>query len=297
MERHSGRAYKVEAEIPLDIGRVQLVRKFWNEPIDVFGVACTHHLELSLLSQTSKAKGCFPDDWGPHRFEPIGELFLLPAKHMVHARSNCRHQNSIICSFDPVAVSTWFDGDLEWTEGRLQGSLDIVNTNIRSLLFRIGEEMRNPGFASETMVELMAGQTAVELSRYLLGIDESKAMGGLSPWRLRLIDERLTDGSTPPSLTELATLCNLSVRHLTRAFRASRGRSIGSYIAEHRIDHAKRLLASGLRVKSVAYTTGFTAPSNFAAAFQRATGETPRQYRHRASRGNVSVQADRSKTH
>jgi transcriptional regulator GlxA family with amidase domain len=37
-------------------------------------------------------------------------------------------------------------------------------------------------------------------------------------------------------------------------------------------------------VKTVAFATGFTAPSNFAAAFRRATGETPRQYRQRALR-------------
>jgi AraC family transcriptional regulator len=207
----------------------------------------------------------------------------------VQARSDCRRQRSIICIFDPVAVAAWFGDELEWTDSRLRGSLNIVNPNIRSLLFRIGEEMRNPGFASETMIELMAGQAALELSRYLLGIGESKAPGGLSPWCLKLIDERLTDAGTPPSLHELATLCNLSVRHLTRAFRASRGRSIGSYIAERRIERARELLESGMSVKSVAYATGFRAPSNFAAAFLRATGQTPRQYRQRAGRQNATV--------
>ena len=295
MQHHSGRSTRIEAELPLSLGRVQIVRKFWNAPIDVFGTANTHHLELSLLPRSSNATGCFPDHWGPDRFEPIGEVFLLPAQHMVHARSDCRHQNSVVCSFDPRAVGAWFDDRLKWTDCRLQGSLNIINANVRSLLFRIGEEIRNPGFASETMVELMAAQVAVELSRHLVGIDESKELSGLSPWRLKLIDERLGYGGAPPSLTELATLCNLSVRHLTRAFRASRGRSIGSYIAEQRIDHAKRLLASGLRVKSVAHTTGFTAPSNFAAAFLRATGETPRQYRQRASRNGIDPAVVRPK--
>lgn len=288
---------QIEADVPLEIGRVQLVRKFWNEPIDVLGTSKMHHLELALLPNSSTARGCFPDQWGPDRFEPIGEVFLLPAQLMVHAKSDCRQQNSVVCWFDPGAVAAWLGSDLEWTHSRLQGSLDIVNSTIRSLLFRIGEEIRNPGFASETMVELMAGQVTIELSRHLSKIEERKRKTGLSPWCLKLIDERLADGGAPPALSELAGLCNLSVRHLTRAFRTSRGRSIGSYIAEQRIDHAKQLLALGLRVKSVAHSTGFTAASNFAAAFLRATGETPRQYRRRTSRKMVGELSVRPKVH
>jgi len=290
---------QIVAEVPLEIGRVEIVRKFFNGPIDVFGSSHMHHLELTLLPSSSSARFCFPDRWGPDRFEPIGELFLLPAQHMVHAKSesDCRQQNSIVCWFDPGAVAAWLGSDLEWTDSRLQGGLDIVNSSIRGLLFRIGEEIRNPGFASETMVELMAAQATIELSRHLSRIDERKRRTGLSACCLKRIEERLAEAGTPPTLSELAGLCNLSVRHLTRAFRASRGRSIGSYIAERRINHAKQLLELGLRVKSVAHSTGFTAASNFAAAFLRATGETPRQYRLRTSRKMIGQFSVRPKMH
>ena len=287
----------IDAEANLGIGSVQLVRKTWNEPIDVFGTGNRHHLELALMPNSCTARGCFPDLWGPNRFEPIGEVFLLPAQHVVHAKSDCRQQNSIVCSFEPAGVAAWFGRDLEWTNCRLQGTLDIANPGVRSLLFKIGEELRNPGFASETMVELMAAQVAIELSRHLSQIEERQRKTGLSPWCLKRIDQRLEDIGTPPTLAELAVLCNMSVRHLTRAFRASRGRSVGSYIAEHRIDHAKRLLAMGLRVKSVAHSAGFTAASNFAAAFYRATGETPRQYRQRTSRRALGATGARLKVH
>jgi AraC family transcriptional regulator len=283
MDRFDGVLIEVEAEMPLSIGHVQIVQKSWSEPIDIVATAHTHHLELTLLPHSDNSKGCFLDDWGPHRFEAFGGMFLLPARHTIHAKSSCQCQNSIVCTFDPAAVATWFDGEVEWTDGRLQGSLDVVNANIRGLMFRIGEEIRSPGFASETMVELMTSQVALDLSRHLRMIDESKAIGGLSPRRLKLIDERLVDGGSSPSLTELAALCHLSVRHLTRAFRVSRGQSIGSYIAEHRIDQARRLLDAGASIKSIAYTLGFSAPSNFTAAFLRATGETPRQCRQRAN--------------
>jgi len=281
MERSSGETKSIEAQRPLGIGQVQMVRAAWEAPIERSGIAGEHRLELALLPHSQGARACFPDLWGPHRFEPMGPLFLLPAQQRVHARSDCRQQQSIICSFRPEAVATWLGREPAWTHRRLEGSLNIVNGSIRQLLLRMGAELRAPGFASEALLDSMAIQLAVELSRHLSGIDEAGATGGLCAWRLRRIDERLAQDGATPTLEALAGLCHLSVRQLTRAFRLSRGCSIGHYIAEQRMERARRMLSAGLPVKAVAYTTGFTAPSNFAAAFLRATGETPRQYRER----------------
>src|SRR3546814_10190950 len=127
------------------------------------------------------------------------------------------------------------------------------------------------------MVDLMAAQAAIGRARQLLGLGDGVAVGGLAVWQLRRIDERIAGDPLPPSLNELAQLCGISPRHLTRAFRASRGCSIGEHLAAHRIEQSRQMLAAGSGVKAVAYTLGFTAPSNFAAAFRRATGESPRQ--------------------
>ncbi len=280
MEQVTGEQ-KVEAESQVGLGCVRVVSKFWDKPVDILGHPKHHHLEMSLLPRPELAQACFVDHWSPQRFEPFGDLFLLPARQRIRAQSNCRHQNSIVFTIEQEAVAPWFDQSLRWTDSRLQSALDIASGKIRSLLFQIGEELRSPRFASSNMVELLSGQVVIELSRYLLSVDDEKSRGGLSDVRLRLIDERLAERDIPPSLAELAQLCNLSVRQLTRAFRVSRGRSIGKYIAEYRLDRAKRLLASGMSVKSVAYTVGFSAPSNFTAAFLRETGETPRDYRLR----------------
>lgn len=277
------RTTQIDAEMALRVGRVQLVRNVWHAPIDAQGAADDHHLELSLLPNDGEPKGCFPELWGPRRFEPIGEIFLLPATQMFHARSQCRQQHSLVCRFDPRAVDEWFDGALCWTDGRLRGGLNITSRRIRALLSRMAEELRQPGFASTAMVDLMAAQAAIELSRHLLDLGKVAAVGGLASWQLRRIDERMAGDPAAPSLSELAQLCGISPRHLTRAFRVSRGCSIGEHLAAHRIEQSQRMLAAGRSVKAVAYTLGFTAPSNFAAAFRRATGESPSQYRQRSA--------------
>lgn len=280
MQRHQHHS-ETETESTMALGHIKVVHQSWNEPINICGTSSEHHLEMTLLPISRNARARFVDHWGPQKFEPMGSLFFLPARQKINARSDCRQQRSIVCNFDPAAVENWFDDNLTWTDRRLRGALDIGNTRIRNLLLAIGEEIRAPGFASETLIELMAAQIAIELSRHLLGIDERPHTGGLSRRRLQLIEQRLTEDCQPPSLTELAELCGISVRQLTRTFRASCGRSIGSYIAEQRLNHARRMLTQGMSIKSVAFNTGFSAPSNFSAAFARATGETPRQYRQR----------------
>jgi AraC family transcriptional regulator len=286
---HKPATRQVDAEVATRLGRVCTVRASWPEPIDSVGTPERHWLELSLLPRSRVARGCFPDQWGPHRFERIGALFLLPAGRTVHARSECPVQSSIVCAFDPAATCDWFDDAFAWTDGRLQGGLDLGSTTIRRLVFRLGEEVRSPGFASAALVELMTAQVAIELGRHFRGIGETGASGGLAPWRLRRIDERLAEQAEAPSLAELADLCGLSVRQLARGFRTSRGCSIGTYLAEYRVEQAKRLLAGADSVKRIAHATGFASPSSFSAAFRRATGETPRAFRERIGHGSAIV--------
>ncbi len=277
----------VQAERRTPVALTQLVRFDWDTPLDRVSSAIEAYRVDMCLTPRPNARGCFRETWGPHRFERIGDMFMLPAGRSLHTRAESGRQDSIVCLFDAEAVETWFEGELEWNSRRLEASLDIASPQIRGLLQRLGEEMRHPGFASETMSELISVQIALEISRYCRAINDDAASGGLAPWRLRMIDERLAQETDPPTLSDLAKLCNLSVRQLTRAFRTSRGCSIGDHIAQSRIDHAKRLLTTDACVKSIAYRLGFSSPSSFSYAFRSATGETPRQFRQRAYQGEA----------
>src|SRR5689334_11385901 len=157
----------VEAEASFAFGHAEVIRRVWAEPIDVVGVPDEHRLEFAMLPRSGAARGCFPDRHGMHQFERFGEIFFFPAGHLVHAKSQCRHQYSVVCSFRPEAVEFWFHAGLQWTDARLQASLNISCPSIRSLLSRLGEELRNPGFAGTALIELMASQLGIELARYL----------------------------------------------------------------------------------------------------------------------------------
>lgn len=248
-----------------------------------------YRLDLSLTPRLQNARACYHEHWSPHHFEPLGKIFLLPPNETVVGRGDgANHsQEIILCYLRPEPMREWFEGDLEWTDHRLKAGLDISSTNIHNVLLRLGQEMKHPGFASNVLVELMGAQLAIELGRYCTTISERPTSGGLAPWRMRLIEERLHDVRDAPTLAELAGICNMSVRQLARAFRASRNCSIGDYVAQCRIDNAKKLLTCDESIKAIAHSLGFASSRNFSDAFRRMVGETPSEYRQRV-RAKVS---------
>lgn len=270
-----------EAELATPHGIARIMRFSNVQPTNhVFRRDEHYWLDLCLTPRPEKARGCYFDRWGPHRFERLGEIFLVPPGEALHVRTETgENQASIVCEIHAQAVDRWLEGGLEWTDRRLERGLDIVHPHIRSCLVRLAEEARRGGTGSATLAELIAGQLAIEVARYCEAVAEGPITGGLASWRLRLIDERLHQGGTPPSLGELATLCNLSIRQLTRGFRSSRGCTIGDHIAQIRIEMAKRLLTFDDSVKSIAFALGFVSPSSFSHAFGRATGTTPLRFR------------------
>lgn len=285
MERTATALATIEAELRVPVATAQIVRFNLQGPVDnVMQHESVYRFDLSLTPRMRNARACYRNHWSANRFERLGNLFVVPPGEAMQARSDGGLQESIVCNLRPELIRTWFGGELEWTDRRLQAGLDISDANISRLLMRLAEEMRHPGFASEMLVELVAGQIAIELGRYCANVNDGPNTGGLATWRLRLIDERLREVREPPTLEELAGLCRLSVRQLTRGFRESRGCSIGEHVVSCRIDHAKHLLTKDESVKAIAYSLGFSSPSSFCYAFRKATTETPQNFRRRVWR-------------
>lgn len=271
----------VDAEIRVPSATVQVVRTRPSNGIDHIGhQQDAYWIDLSLTPRPANSYVCYRDRWHENRFERLGQVFLIPPGHTIQARSEGGLPHaSVICSLQPDRLCEWFDGGLEWTDQRLAATLDIPDTHIRRVLLRLAHELQHPGIASQALTELLTAQLAIELGRFYANVKEPQEKGGLSAQRLRLIDERLKDLQHPPTLAELAQLCEMSVRQLARSFRVSRGCSIGEYMATWRMEHAKHMLLDHQSVKAIAYTLGYASPSSFCYAFRNATGQTPSQYR------------------
>ena len=271
----------VQAQLSAPNARVQLVHyRFGEPPESVMHLDDHIRVELCLGARHRSARACFADHWSDARFERIGDLFVVPPTLNMRARSDeTGPLASLVCELALEPVLALFEELPEFSEHYLLSGLDVRDSNLRGLLLRLADEARHPGFASQVLVEALAAQIGVDLLRYGGAIPERPIRSGLTPWQLRRIDERLQDLREAPTLHELAELCRLSVRQLTRSFRTARGCSVGTQIAASQIAHAKTLLAADSSVASIAATLGFSSSSNFCAAFRRSTGLTPGQYR------------------
>lgn len=80
----------------------------------------------------------------------------------------------------------------------------------------------------------------------------------------------------------LAAATGLSRHHFSRRFADATGEPPARYVRRRRLDEATRLLGgTGLPIKAVALRLGFADPNNFARAFRRQFGVSPRGWRQR----------------
>jgi AraC family transcriptional regulator len=279
-------SFEVDAELQGERMKARVVRLSLDAPTaSVLANDNAYMIDMCLTPRPAAAKGNYREHWGPHRFEKLGDIYLVPPGEALHVRGDIVRQAALICELSVEAVHEQIGSDLSWSPQKLASTLDIGSARIRALLLRLTDEVRHPGIASHRMIDLLADELAIEIGRYCLDQSEKPLIGGLSGWRLRLIDERLSQSFDLPQLRELADICGLSVRQLTRGFRVSRGCSIGDYLEQRRMEHSKRLLMQGEAVKGVAFALGFRSPSSFTFAFRRAVGMSPTQFRQRQARG------------
>ena len=280
MQPEAGKVARSLAEIDLPIGTAKVVEYHWDGLLDFVGPTPTHYrIDYALISRGKERSARFFHHSRQHEFDTLGQIFVIPPGHRMQVFGYCRRASSIVCEIEPTAVHTWLNETVSWNESQLRECLNITNSRLRAPLTRLKAELLDPGLAAPELCEALARELAIELARYCREVHTRSALGGLANWRLRIIDERINRSGPLPRLPELADLCGLSVRQLTRGFRISRRCTLGEYIACRQMDRAKVLLNSGTHIKEVAYATGYASASNFSTAFQRLSGMSPKRYR------------------
>ena len=286
IEKRQNNRLSVRRTMNLSMAHVQIA--YFDNPGPTennFSVKDVFWIDLCLTPRRPKDSGRYIHHWAPHRFASLGPVIALPPGKTLCLRSAGGQRTSLICQLDRTAVWKWLGEDFQFTDRCLEVCLDIANANIRILLMRLARELQSPGLGATELAESIVFQLSIELARHIAGVTARLDTGGLAPWRLKSVEKRIKRPGAPPAIQELAVLCKLSTRQLTRAFRMSRGCSIAAYIAQTRIETAKRRLATPESIKEIAPSIGFSSQSSFTYAFRRATGLTPNQFRALISRG------------
>lgn len=85
------------------------------------------------------------------------------------------------------------------------------------------------------------------------------------------------------TLVKLSQQLGMSRKELSQTINQSKGQNYSSYIAELRIEEAKRLLAlseyANYKISAIAYDSGFNSLSSFNTYFKKIVGNTAQEYR------------------
>jgi AraC family transcriptional regulator len=147
-------------------------------------------------------------------------------------------------------------------------------------------EMMCPTAAGSMLVEtsslLLAARlvhTHLEVGPVRVPVESQHRLDGRRLKRvLGYIEEHLSDDMT---VADLADVACLSIFHFTRAFSAAVGAPPHRYVGQRRLENAKAMIATGrVSLGEAALACRFSSQSSFTRAFHRATGMTPKEYRH-----------------
>ena len=159
-----------------------------------------------------------------------------------------------------------------------------------SRLIGLAEQIvaRRPGAGGLRRLSLES--RAIDILDETLGLIGGAATGGaphaLHPHdlqRLRRVRDLLeSDGPGPASLVDVAREAGMSLRSLQRKFRKVYGVPPAAHLAASRLERARRLLErDGLSVAQAAHSVGYGDAANFATAFKRRFGLSPKRLRAR----------------
>ena len=183
--------------------------------------------------------------------------------------------------FDPERASLEFGA--ERSDALSTPRLHFEDAALWETALKLTRLIENPGVESFACLEALGVVMMHELIHPALGALHSPqtARGGLARWRQRILTDYIEENlARRISLAELAKLVRLSPYHLCRAFKQSFGAPPHRYHNSRRIERAKILLAThDHSVTEVGLTVGFSETSSFSAAFRKATGLAPTDYR------------------
>jgi AraC family transcriptional regulator len=133
---------------------------------------------------------------------------------------------------------------------------------------------------AETALTLLALHVIRGLSNHPRAVAFSRR-GGLTPIILRRACEYMVSHlGEDVSLSEVASLSNLSTGHFSIAFKQSMGVAPHAWLRRQRIDRAKILLRHPeLTLASIASIVGFANQSAFGVAFKKEAGSSPMAWR------------------
>lgn len=249
--------------------------------------ACDSHclvlnLSAPLHLSASRGKRHFKGEVRP------GEVAIIPAGTTWSCQSDSSHARNLLLLFlRPLFVrNALTQSECPYKELALTPQIGFKCGHIRHIAMSLLDELNEANIMGRLYADSLAIGLAMQLIRRYSCLNEVRVgRGGMAPQKLRkaigLIDHHLDgeeEGRVPLRL--IANEVGMSYFHFSRAFKQSIGMTLTNYVAERRIERAKKLIQeTDFPISEIALRSGFSSQSHFTTCFRRLAGVTPRSFR------------------
>jgi AraC family transcriptional regulator len=273
------------------------IQAFVSRPDFTVRQTATRHCRFephshSTFTVTAVLKGRMEATIGADDFEISAGDVALTGIGQAHA-ARAEAVDFVSISISPVLIN-----ELVTEIGLTRATAEIVfrETHVRDEIIiqsarAIASEIADERLGHAAMLDALVRQLAIHLLRSHLTVRKSAQIelsrAGPVDRRLRRAIEFMHDNySRELALEEIASAAYLSEYHFARLFKQITGVTVHVYLANLRLEHARKLLAeTELAISEIATRVGYQSQSHFTKIFKSVTGVTPRVYRDNTSAG------------
>ena len=228
---------------------------------------------------------------GKRRFEGqirSGEVAIIPASSSWTCRSEGPESPTMLLLYlRPLFVrAAARELNYSHNEIELTPQIGFKDKHICHVAMSLLHELNEANVVGRLYADSLATGLAIQLVRRYSSLkDIHVGHGGMAPHKLRkaiaVIEHHLSDEEEGRvALRAVARDVSLSYFHFSRAFKQAMGMTATNYIAERRIERAKKMLEeTELPISEIALRSGFSSQSHFTTAFRRLAGATPKAFR------------------